>query len=154
MGGMDGLAGLVSAGPLARTVADAALLLDALAAPSPWSLTPPTWEGGGYVTGTALNAGVRGEGRFQLGVMTSSPWDSAYDITIAPEAHAALDLAREHLDAIGHGIEELALEPDDTYAPAFRTIWQAGAANVPVEGERNSSCSSRSRAGSSSAGAS
>ena len=29
LGGMDGLAGLVSAGPIARTVADAALLLDA-----------------------------------------------------------------------------------------------------------------------------
>ncbi len=136
LGGMDALAGLVTAGPLARTVADAALLLDALTAPSPWSLTPPSWEGGGYVTGSALNAAVRGEGRFQLGVMTSSPWEPAYEITIAPEARAALELAREHLDAIGHGIEEVALEPDDTYAPAFRTIWQAGAANVPVEGEQ------------------
>ena len=135
-GGMDGLAGLVTAGPLARTVADAALLLDALAAPSPWSLTPPSWEGGGFFTGTALNAAVRGEGRFQLGVMTSSPWEPAYDITIAPEARAALDLARGHLDSIGHGIEDFALEPDDAYAPAFRTIWQAGAANVPVEGEQ------------------
>jgi amidase len=136
MGGMDGLAGLVSAGPLARTVADAALLLDALAAPSPWSLTPPTWEGGGFFTGTALNAAVRGEGRFQLGVMTTSPWDSVYEITIDPEAQQALAVAREHLDAIGHGIEHLALEPDDTYGPAFRTIWQASAANVPVEGEQ------------------
>jgi amidase len=68
--------------------------------------------------------------------MTTSPWDAAYEIAIAPEALAALALAREHLDAIGHGIEETALEPDDTYAPAFRTIWQAGAANVPVEGEQ------------------
>ncbi len=135
-GGMAGLAGLVTAGPIARTVADAALLLDAIAAPSAWSLTPPTWEGGGFFTGTALNAAVRGEGRFQLGVMTTSPWDSAYDITIEPEALAALVLAREHLDAIGHGIEEIALEPDETYAPAFRTIWQAGAAMVPVEGEQ------------------
>jgi amidase len=136
LGGMDSLGGLVTAGPLARTVADAALLLDGLAAPSAWSLTPPAWDGGGFFTGTALNAAARGEGRFQLAVMTSSPWDAAYDITIAPEAHAALGLAREQLDAIGHGIEELALEPDESYAPAFRTIWQAGAAMVPVEGEQ------------------
>ena len=134
-GGMDSLAGLVTAGPIARTVADAALMLDAITAPSAWSLTPPSWDGGGFFTGTALNAAVRGEGRFQLGVMTTSPWDAAVEITIAPEAHAALALAREHLDAIGHGIEELALEPDDTYAPAFRTIWQAGAATVPAEDE-------------------
>ena len=36
---------------------------------------------------------------------------------------------------MGHGLEETALEPDPTYAPAFRTIWQAGAARIPAEGE-------------------
>jgi len=82
------------------------------------------------------NAAVRGEGRFQLGVMTSSPWDDAYDIEIAPEASAALALALSELDAIGHGIEEFALEPDDSYAPNFRTIWQAGAAGIPAEAEQ------------------
>jgi amidase len=39
------------------------------------------------------------------------------------------------LDALGHGVEQTALEPDDSYAPAFRTIWQAGAASIPAEGE-------------------
>jgi amidase len=67
--------------------------------------------------------------------MTTTPWDGAYDIRIAPEATAALDLAVRELDAIGHGIEQVALEPDDSYAPAFRTIWQAGAASIPAEGE-------------------
>jgi amidase len=127
LGGMDGLGGLVTAGPITRTVADAGLLLDALAAPSPWSLTPPGWDGGAW-----LNAAVRGEGRYQLGVMTSSPWDDAYDIRIAPEAQAALDLAVSELDALGHGLEEFALEPDPTYAPAFRTLWQVGAATIPA----------------------
>jgi amidase len=129
--GFLSLAGLVTAGPLARTVADAALLLDAIAGPSPWSVGPPSWDGGAL-----LNAAVRGEGRFQLAVMTSSPWDLAYEITISPEAQAALALARRELDALGHGLEELALEPDDSYAPAFRTIWQAGAAGIPAEGEQ------------------
>ena len=131
LGGFLSLGGLVAAGPLARTVADAALLLDAIAGPSPWSVAPPTWDGGAF-----LNAAVRGEGRFQLGVMTTSPWDAAYEITISPEATAALDLARRELDAIGHGVEEVALEPDETYGPAFRTIWQSGAANVPAEGDQ------------------
>jgi amidase len=131
--GLDKLAGLVVAGPLARTVADAAMLLDAMIGdqPFPFTVRAPRWEGGAL-----LNAAVRGEGRFQLGVMTTSPWDSAYDIRVSGEASAALALALGELDAIGHGIEEFALEPDDSYSPNFRTIWQAGAAGIPAEGEQ------------------
>jgi len=131
--GLTSLAGLVVPGPIARSVADAAMLFDAMVAggPYPFAVRAPSWDGGAY-----LNAAVRGEGRFQLGVMTSSPWDHAYDITIAPEATAALELALAELDAVGHGIEQFALEPDDTYGGAFRTIWQAGAAGIPAEGER------------------
>jgi amidase len=131
LSGFGSLGGLVVAGPLARTVADAGLLLDAIAGASPWSVGPPTWDGGAY-----LNAAMRGEGRYQLGVMTTSPWDSAYEIGVSTEASDALALASRELDALGHGLDELALEPDDTYAPAFRTIWQAGAAAIPAEGEQ------------------
>ena len=126
--GFLSLGGLVVGGPLARTVADAGLLLDALAGPSPWSVGPPSWDGGAF-----LNAAVRGEGRYNLGVMTSSPWDSAYEITVSPDAAAALHQARAAFDELGHGTEDIALEPDDSYAPAFRTIWQSGAADIPAE---------------------
>jgi amidase len=130
--GIDKLAGLVVPGPLARTVADAAMLLDAMVAGGdyPFTLRAPRWD-----DGPLLGAAVRGEGRFQLGVMTSSPWDTAYDIRIASEATAALDLGIAELTALGHGMESVALEPDDSYAPAFRTIWQAGAASIPAEGK-------------------
>ncbi|MCU1639621.1 MAG: amidase [Microbacteriaceae bacterium] len=129
--GIDKLAGLAVPGPLARTVADAAMFLDALTAgvPYPFTLRAPCWSGGAL-----LGAAVRGEGRFQLAVMTTSPWDDVYDVVLAAEASAALDLAVRELDAIGHGMEGLALEPDATYATAFRTIWQAGAASIPAEG--------------------
>ncbi len=129
--GFGSLGGLVVGGPLARTVADAALLLDAIAGPSPWSVGPPRWDGGAF-----LNAALRGEGRFSIGVMTTSPWDSAYEITVSPDAAAAMHLARTELDALGHGTECIALEPDDSYAPAFRTIWQSGAADIPAETPR------------------
>lgn len=131
--GLESLGGLAVAGPLARTVADAAMLLDAMVQgiDYPFTLRAPRCDGG-----PLLNAAARGEGRFQLAVMTTSPWDSAYDIVIAPEAIAALDEAVTHLDAVGHGVEQLALEPDDSYAPAFRTIWQASAARIPAEGEQ------------------
>lgn len=130
--GIDKLAGLPVPGSIARTVADAAMLLDAMVEGGdyPFTLRVPRWEGGAL-----LNAAVRGEGQYQLGVLTTSPWDSAYDIRIAPEASAALDFAMRELDALGHGIDTLALEPDESYSPAFRTVWQAGAASIPAEGK-------------------
>lgn len=129
--GFGSLAGLVVSGPLARTVGDAAMLLDALieGSSNDFATAAPTWDGGAY-----LNAAVRGEGRFEIGVMTTSPWDSDYEITLAPEAIAAVDVATRELTAIGHGLQEVTLEPDDSYAPAFRTVWQAGAATIPAEG--------------------
>jgi amidase len=129
--GFLSLAGLVTPGPIARTVADAALLLDAMVEGGAYqyATAAPAWHGGAY-----LNAAVRGEGRFEIGVMTTSPWDSVYDIALDPEALAALELAQTHLSAIGHGLQPLELEPDDSYGPNFRTIWQAGAASIPAEG--------------------
>ena len=133
--GIDSLAGLVVDGPLARTVTDAALLLDGMISRTHgridhhFTLRAP---GGDE---PYLASAVRGEGRFQLGVMTTSAWDGAYEITIEPDAHAALDIAMAEFAALGHGIEETALAAEDTYADAFRTIWQAGAARIPAEGE-------------------
>ena len=133
--GLESLGGLAVPGPLARTVADAAMLLDAMVEgiDYPFTLRSPRWDGGAL-----LNAAVRGEGRFQIGVMTTSPWDTAYDIVVSSEASTALGETITHLDAIGHGVGDLALEPDHSYAPAFRTIWQAAAARIPAHGERMS----------------
>ncbi|MEO7349379.1 MAG: amidase [Terrimesophilobacter sp.] len=130
--GIGSLAGLGVPGPIARTVADAAMLLDVMVAGGeyPFTLRAPRWEGGAL-----LNAAVRGQGRFQLGVMTNSPWESAYDIQVSPEATDALELAVRELDALGHGLESLTLDPDDSFSPAFRTVWQAGAAGIPAEGK-------------------
>ncbi|CAN5378065.1 amidase [soil metagenome] len=125
-------AGLVVPGPLARTVADAALMLDALVAAAPYrfATAAPTWDGGAF-----LNAAVRGEGRFQIGVSTWSPWATAYELEVAPEARAALEIATRELAAIGHGLDEITPAEEEGYAPAFRTVWQAGAAGIPVEGD-------------------
>jgi amidase len=133
MPGFASLAGLVSAGPLARTVADAALLLDALAGDGVprWATVAPDAGEGPF-----LGAAVRGEGRFSIGVSRDSPWSTAYDLALAPEAEEALQVALRELDAVGHGIEELAFEPEPGYAAAFRAVWQAGAAGLPLEGEQ------------------
>ncbi len=130
--GLDRLAGLVVAGPLARTVADAALVLDALVGAAAWEFAtraPDRYDG------PFLGAAVRGEGRFQLGVMTSSPWDEWTDIRVSHEARAALDEAVAEFAAMGHGVDEIALDPEPEYGTNFRTIWMASAAGIPARTE-------------------
>ncbi len=127
--GLDRLAGLVVPGAIARTVADAAMLLDGLAAGGPYEFATRAPNDGSPLLASA----VRGEGRFQLGVTTWSPWSTEYDIRVSPEAREALSRALEELTAIGHGLEEFEPEPAPEYAAAFRTVWQAGAATLPLD---------------------
>ncbi|MCP2371390.1 amidase [Agromyces terreus] len=134
--GLASLAGLGVVGAIGRTVADAALLLDGLIAPTGYPARHRSSVRAPGDDGPYLGAAIRGEGRFQIGVLGDSPWDDAYDIVVAPEARSALDRAVAVLDAGRHGIELIPPAPEPGYAPAFRTIWQAGAASIPVEGER------------------
>jgi amidase len=133
--GLESLGGLVVAGPLARTVEDAALLLDGMIARRDGRVDHRFAVRAPHDDTAFLGHAVRGEGRFQLGAMTTSAWDDDYEITIDPDALAALDLAIAEFAALGHGIEETELKPDPTYAPAFTTIWKAGAARIPAEGD-------------------
>ena len=111
-------------------MADAALLLDALTGggSASWATAPPRWDGGAFLT-----AAARGEGRFSIGVSRFTPWATEYDVVVAPEADEALQVALRELDALGHGIEELAFDPEPGYGPAFRTVWQAGASALPLD---------------------
>lgn len=132
--GIDMLAGLAVAGPLARTVADAALLLEGMIAPHGgrvphhFALRAPETSDGGY-----LDAAVHGEGRFEIGILTASPWESAYDITVAPEAQDALDNTLTLLARMGHGLEKVSLLPSPEYVSAFLTIWQVGASLIAAD---------------------
>ncbi|MDH2445229.1 amidase [Amnibacterium sp. CER49] len=132
-GGQDSFAGLVSAGPIARTVADAAMVLDALADPTGrrrrpvFATAPPTDRDAGPLLGAA----IRGEGRFSVGVLRSSVWDDAVDIRIDPECAGALDRAVAAIADLDHGLEEVAL-PGERYPELFRVLWQASAAAIPA----------------------
>jgi amidase len=137
--GLDRLAGLVVPGPIARTVADAALVLDAMVSAAPWHFAtrapvdPPLASGTPHPhSGPFLSAAVRGEGRYQLGIMTSSPWDSSTDIVIDPEAWWALDEAVTTFSDLGHGIDDIELDPEPDYGRHFRTVWMASAAGIPA----------------------
>ncbi|KRE26107.1 amidase [Agromyces sp. Soil535] len=134
--GLATLAGLGVAGPIARNVADAALLLDGMIAPAGYPAAHRFAVRAPGDDGPYLGAAIRGEGRFQLGVMTDSPWDEAYEIEVGDEARSALDRAIAVFEGLCHGIEAMTPEPEPGYPAAFRTIWQAGAATIPVDGEK------------------
>ncbi|WP_111718439.1 amidase [Homoserinimonas sp. OAct 916] len=133
--GIGSLGGLAVAGPLARTVADTALLADGMIGRSDGRVDHHFTLRAPELSGSLLQAALAAEGTFRLGVMTTTPWDDAYEITIAPEAQDALAQAVREFAALGHEIDQLALPPTPGYAPAFRTIWQAGAASIPAERE-------------------
>jgi amidase len=130
-GGQGGLAGLVTAGPIARTVADAAMLLDALVRPEGRA------RSAGYATVPGdddepyLGDAVRGEGRFSIGVLEGSVWDDAIDIRVDAENAAAVARTVTALDELGHGLEPVRL-PGEDYPDLFRVLWQAGAATIPA----------------------
>lgn len=146
--GVDSLGGLVVNGPIARTVADAALLLEAMlprraggGVAHPHTLRAPSYAAGAYLA-TAQRAelpapgtGERepGDGTVRIGVTTSSAWDGFYDITVSPEARTALDAGVRALAGLGHEIDETVLAEAPEYAPAFRTLWMGGASAVPID---------------------
>ena len=133
-GGQGSLAGLVTAGPIARTVADSAMLLDALVRPQGRA------RSAGYATVPGdddepfLGNAVRGEGRFTVGVLEGSVWDDAVDVRVDPENAAAVARAVAMLDVLGHGTEAVRL-PGEDYPDFFRVLWQAGAAPIPARTE-------------------
>ncbi|MFD6448345.1 amidase [Promicromonospora sp. NPDC060204] len=143
--GVDSLGGLVVNGPIARTVADAALLLEAMlprraggGVAHPYTLRAPSYAAGAYLAAAQraeLPAEEAGDpGRLaRIGVTTSSAWDGFYDIIVSPEARAALDAGVGALAGLGHEVDEFALAAAPEYAPAFRTLWMGGASAVPID---------------------
>jgi amidase len=129
-GGLAGVSGLVVSGPIARTVADAALLVDTLvdAAPYPFAV-------GARGAGPFLEAALQGVGRYRVGVTLVSPWDDSEEIVIDPSARAAVDRAVLELDALGHAVEDFGWAPVG-YPEMFRTLWHASAASVRVDDDR------------------
>lgn len=148
--GVDSLGGLVVNGPIARTAADTALLLEAMlprraggGVAHPYTLRAPSYAAGTYLAAAQRaelpaadlggGTGARSGGVARIGVTTSSAWDAFYDITVSPEARAGLDAGVRALAGIGHTMDGMVLDEAPEYAPAFRTLWMGGASAVPID---------------------
>ncbi|MFJ3955299.1 amidase [Streptomyces libani] len=125
------VSGLATSGPLARTVADAATLLDVLAGPMPGDpFTAPSLPPGETFAAHAL----RDPGRLRIVCLTEAPVPG---IEVHPDCRTATTETAALLTGLGHEVEELSLPSDDSILLAFTRVWSVLAASrpVPPEGE-------------------
>jgi amidase len=124
---------LVVAGPLARTAADAALLLEAMADGT------GSDDGGrpaSYLAAAQHAEGPEGFRRLRIGVSTNSPFAAAYAIALEPAARAALDAGIRALTGLGHDVVEADLRYDNRYPAAFGAVWTSGLAEARIPPDR------------------
>jgi len=119
------LEGLSTAGPLSRTVEDAAHLLDVLEGyepGDPWWAPPPERPFAEEL--------VTPPGRLRVAVTVEPPVRT----TVSPDCMAALESAASLLEELGHEVVEATpawSEPD--LANTFIAVWQVGPALHPID---------------------
>lgn len=112
-----GAFGLPVNGPIGRTVADVAALLDAMSVPVPGEpyLPPPAPDGGYLAVARRAEPGRLRVGRFTAPMLADTPVD--------PACLAAVDLAAAALRAAGHEVVEVPPPVRPELWPLFETIW-------------------------------
>ena len=127
---MPDLAGLGINGPLARTVADAALLLDVMAGNFPGDMytQPPLPPGE-----TFLGYARREPGRLRIGRTLQNAVEGA---EVHPDCVAAYEEASALLASLGHEVEDVAMPFGPDVVPFFETLWYAYATLAPLAPEQ------------------
>jgi len=123
--------GLGTNGPLARTVRDAAAMLDAMAGPV---LGDPAWAPPLPPGETFLGSVDREPGRLRIGRFLES---AVPDVELQPEVRDAFDDASRLLESLGHDVEDAPsglLGP--TVLPSFERVWALSGSTLPVPPER------------------
>lgn len=125
-------AGLAINGPLARTVRDAAALLDVMSVVpmpgDPW-WAPPLPEGTSF-----LESCDRPLRRLRVGRLEAPPLPGEVD----PQCTAAVEGATGLLTGLGHEVVEVTLGDLSWLLEPFTTVWSVLAASVPVDPARES----------------
>ncbi|MEV7341851.1 amidase [Streptomyces sp. NPDC093544] len=122
--------GLSVHGALARTVADAAALVDVMAGPMPGDVyTAP-----GHPLGATLVEHARRDPRPLRVVVLRDPMVPG--AVLHPDCADALDSAAAALTALGHEVGELEMPPDGGIVAAFTRVWSVEAASYEVKPER------------------
>ncbi len=124
---MPDLAGLSTDGPLARSVADAALLLDAMTCHHPGDMytQPPLPAGDSF-----LAAARRDPGRLRIArsLQNAVPGADAH-----PDCVAAYEEASALLASLGHEVEDIELPFGPDAVPQFEMLWSSMATLAPID---------------------
>jgi amidase len=123
------VSGLSGTGPLARTVADVAALLDVLVRRWPGDVTslPPPET-------TFLDATRRPSPRLRIGLLTTPV--IAADAVVHPACRAAAEDAAGLLADLGHHVEPVGPPFPAQEWSAFSAVWSSMAASAPIPAER------------------
>jgi amidase len=120
------VSGLAWHGPIARTVGDAAAMLDLMAVPMPgdphWA--PPLAPGETFLQYAKREPGRLRIGRFATPVIAET--------TVHPASLAAYEQASELLDSLGHQIVDISPPFGPDAVPAFERVWSVLACLAPV----------------------
>jgi amidase len=123
----NGVMGIATNGPIARTVADAAALLDVLAGYEPgdaYTAPPPSRPFADEVGADP--------GRLRIAVTTQPP----FDVPVHPACTGAASTFADLLTELGHEVEETASPFADAEAPRFfGRVWALGPAVFPAPDE-------------------
>jgi amidase len=129
---MPDLIGLSIDGPLARTVADAALLLDAMVGNHPGDMyTQPALPAGESYLGYAR----REPGRLRIARSLQTVVEGA---EVHPDCVAAYEDASALLASLGHRVEDVELPFPSEAVPSFLALWFAMATLAPITPEQES----------------
>lgn len=125
------LVGMATSGPIARTVRDAAALLDTMAGPRPGDLYAAPQLPPGE---TFLGYAERPPGRLRIARSVESVIPG---VELHPDCVAAYEAATALLEELGHEVVEL---PSGLFSeelvPLFETLWSLMATLTPVAPER------------------
>jgi amidase len=127
---MPDLMGLSTDGPLARTVEDAALLLDAMACYYPGDLymVPPPPDGESFLSYARREPGKLRIGRSMKNVVPGA--------AVHEDCAAAYEDASTLLASLGHEIVDVELPFGDDAVPMFEYLWYAMATLAPIAPEQ------------------
>ena len=124
------LAGLSTDGPIARTVADAALLLDAMTGNHPGDMytQPPLPDGQSFAA-----CASRDPGRLRIGRSLQHVIEGA---EVHPDCVAAYEDASALLASLGHDVQDVELPFGPDVVPMFEILWYSMATLAPVDPAR------------------
>jgi amidase len=127
---MPDLSGLSTDGPIARTVEDAALLLDVMSCnyPGDMYLMPPLPEGESF-----LGHARREPGKLRIGRSLTNVVPGA---VVHGDCVAAYEDASRLLEELGHEVEDVELPFGSDAVPMFELLWYSMATLAPIAPEQ------------------